>query len=143
MSYFTKIILHMIIMLVFLFLAAAGIITAKFFKKRNPEWIKIHKTLMISGILSAFIGIGWIIYAVQSEQGLHFYAPHTFLGLGTFILALTAPVLGILFTGKKTRKELKPILRKLHKIIGWIILILIVVTVFTGLLLSGIIPIDI
>ena len=138
MTYFTKIILHMSIMLVFLLLAAAGIITAKFFKKRNPNWMKIHKTLMLSGVLSAFVGIGWIIYAVQSEQGLHFYAPHTFLGLGTFILALTAPVLGILFTSKKTNKDLKPVLRRFHKIIGWISLILIVVTVFTGLLLSGI-----
>ncbi len=143
MTYYTKIILHMSIMLLYLLLSAAGIITVKFFKKRNPKWMKIHKTLMISGVSSALIGIGWIIYVVQSEQGLHFYAPHTFLGLGTFILALTAPVLGILFTGEKTRKEIKTILRKLHKIIGWIILILIVVTVFTGLLLSGIIPIDI
>ncbi len=138
MTYFTKIILHMSIMLVFLLLTTAGIITAKFFKKRNTNWIKIHKTLMLSGVLSAFLGIGWIIYVVQSEQGLHFYASHTFLGLGTFILALTAPILGILFTSKKTNKDLKSVLRRFHRIIGWVSLILIVITVFTGFLLSGI-----
>ena len=138
MSYFSKIILHMVFMLIFFLFAAAGIITAKYFKKGNPKWLKFHKLLMISSILSAFIGISWIVFVVQSEQGIHFYAPHTFLGLGTFILALTAPILGILFTNKKTDKKIKPILRRFHKIIGWISLILIFVTVLTGLLLSGI-----
>lgn len=138
MSYFSKIILHLIFMGLFLLLAAAGIITARYFKKRNPNWMKIHKLLMISGLSSAIIGISWIIFVVQSEQGIHFYAPHTFLGLGTFILALTAPILGILFTSKKTDKNLKPILRRFHRIIGWISLILIFITVLTGLLLSGI-----
>lgn len=138
MSYYSKIILHMIFMLLFLFFSAAGIITARYFKKRNPKWMKIHKLFMISGVSSAIAGISWIVFVVQSKQGIHFYAPHTFLGLGTFILALTAPILGILFTGKKTNKNLKPILRKFHKIIGWIVLILIFVTVSTGLLLSGI-----
>ncbi len=138
MSYFSKIILHMIFMGLFLFFAAAGIITARYFKKRNPKWMKIHKLFMISGLTSAIMGISWIIFVVQTEQGIHFYAPHTFLGLGTFILALTAPILGILFTGKKTNKNLKPVLRKFHKIIGWLSLILISITVITGLLLSGI-----
>ena len=138
MSYFSKIILHMIFMVLFLLLATAGIITARYFKKRNPYWMKIHKLLMTSGLTSVFIGISWIIFVVQTEQGIHFYAPHTFLGLGTFILALTVPVLGILFTSKKTDKKLKPILRRFHKFVGWISLILILVTILTGLLLSGI-----
>lgn len=138
MSYFSKILLHMILMLTFLLFSAAGIITARYFKKRNPKWMKIHKLFMISGVSSAIIGISWIVFVVQTKQGIHFYAPHTFFGLGTFILALTAPILGILFTSKKTGTKLKPILRRFHKIIGWMSLILIFITVITGLLLSGI-----
>ena len=138
MSYYSKIILHMIIMLVFLLLTAAGILTARYFKKRNPKWIKVHKLLMVSGLTAAIAGISWIVFVVQTEQGIHFYAPHTFLGLGTFILALTAPILGLLFTRKKTNKNLKPILRRFHRIIGWTSLVLIFITVTTGLLLSGI-----
>lgn len=139
MSYYSKIILHMIFMLIFLLFASAGIITARFLKKRNPKWLNLHKFLMIFGISSAFAGVAWIVFVVQSEQGIHFHAPHTFFGLSTFILALTAPILGFIFTSKKTDKKLKPILRKIHKIIGWISLVLIVVSVFTGLLMHGII----
>ncbi|MCK5674375.1 MAG: hypothetical protein KAH95_13425 [Spirochaetales bacterium] len=141
MSYFSKIILHMVFMGLFLLFAAAGIITARYFKKRNPKWMKIHKLFMISGLTSAIMGISWIIFVVQTEQGIHFYAPHTFLGLGTFLLALTAPILGILFTGKKTNKNLKPVLRKFHKIIGWSSLILILSTILTGLIHFGIITV--
>jgi len=138
MSYYSKIIVHMILMVIFLLFAGSGIITARFLKKRNPKWLKLHKMFMITGVSSAFAGIGWIIYVVQSEQGIHFYAPHTFLGLGTLILALTAPILGFMFMSKKTNTKLKPVLRKFHRIIGWITIILIFTTVFTGLLLSGI-----
>ncbi|MDA3939207.1 MAG: cytochrome b561 domain-containing protein [Spirochaetia bacterium] len=139
MSYYSQILLHMILMMGFLVFAAAGIITAKYFKKRNPKWLKVHKLLMISGVSSGMLGFIWIFYVVQTGGGVHFTIPHTIFGLVTVLIALTAPILGFRFMSKKTDNSKKPLLRKLHKTIGWFSIILILSTVLTGLILFGII----
>jgi uncharacterized iron-regulated membrane protein len=141
MSYYSKIILHMILMLSFLVFSSAGIITARFFKKKNPKWLKIHKFFMLGSVISAAAGLIWIVLVVQSVSGIHFTAPHTILGLVTILLALTAPILGYRIMSKKTDNTRKPLLRKLHKSIGWISLILILSTVLTGLINFGIIAV--
>ena len=138
MSYYLKIILHMIIMLVFLLFTAAGIITARYLKKRNPKWLKFHKLLMISGLTASVLGIGWIVFVVQVETGVHLRMPHAFLGLGTFIITLTAPILGYKFTSRKTNRDIKPLIHRFHKITGWISLVLIFSTVISGLIQFGI-----
>jgi uncharacterized iron-regulated membrane protein len=139
MSYYSKIILHIILMSSFLVFSSAGIITARFFKKRNPKWIKLHKLFMLCAVTSAAAGIIWIIIVVQTVSGVHFTAPHTILGLITFLIALIAPILGFRLISKKIDNNRKPLLRKFHKTIGWISLILILSTVLTGLILFGVI----
>ena len=140
MSYYSKIILHMIIMLIFLLFIITGIITARYLKKRNPEWLNFHKLLMISGLTASVLGIGWIVFVVQVETGVHFMTLHAYLGLVTFILTLGAPVLGYKYTGRKTDKGRKPLLRILHKITGRVSLVLLMITIISGLIQFGIIP---
>lgn len=139
MSYSSKIILHMIIMLVFLLFALTGIITARYFKK-NQKWLKIHKLFMIFGLTASVMGIGWIVFVVQVETGVYFMVPHAFLGPGTFLLTLAAPVIGYKYTSKKTDKDIKPLLRRFHKITGRVSLCLLFITIISGLIQFGIIP---
>lgn len=139
MSYYSQILLHMFLMIGFLVFAAAGIITARYFKKRSPQWLKVHKLLMISSLASALAGFTWIFIVVQTGGGIHFSVTHSIFGLVTFIIALSTPIFGYKLTSKKTGSKLKPVLRRLHKTFGWISLVLIVFTVFSGLILFGII----
>lgn len=140
MSYYSKIILHMIIMLIFLLFIITGIITARYLKKRNPEWLKFHKLLMISGLAASIIGIGWIVFVVQVETGVHFRMPHAYLGLGTFLVTLGAPVLGYKYTNRKPDKSRKPLLRIFHIITGRVSLVLLIITIISGLVQFGILP---
>jgi heme A synthase len=139
MSYYSQIILHMVLMLIFLSFSLAGIITAKYFKRKNPKWLKLHKFFMISSVSAALIGFGWIFYVVQSGMSPHFSMPHTILGLVTIILTLIAPIIGFRFINKNTDNTQKPLLRKLHRTFGWISLSLIIITITSGLVLFGII----
>lgn len=139
MSYATQIKIHMILMIVFLVFALSGIITAKFFKKKTSKWLNLHKTFMIISVLSALSGFVWIFYVVQTSTGYHFTVLHTILGLVTLVLVFTAPALGLRMTSRKTSTNVKPALRVIHKTVGWVALLLILVTVMTGLSLFGII----
>ncbi len=141
MSYYTQIILHMILMLVFLSSMSAGIITAKFLKKKTSKWLKLHKIFMITGLVSGITGFGWIIYVVQAGLSPHFTVFHAILGIGTITAALTAPIIGLKYTSKKTDKSIKPLLRKLHRTFGWIGILLVLTSVVSGLSLFGIITI--
>ncbi len=133
MSYSTQITIHMILMILFLVFALSGIITVKFFKKKTSKWFVLHKTFMLISVLSALSGFIWIFYAVQSSSGVHFTVLHTILGLVTLVLAFTTPVLGFRIMSRKTSNSAKPLLRKFHKAAGWLALILVIITVFTGL----------
>jgi hypothetical protein len=128
----------MIFMLVFLLFTAAGIITARYFKKRNPKWLKYHRLLMISGLTASVMGIGWIAFVVQVEAGVHFRIPHAYLGIGTFLVTLTAPILGYKYTSRKIKKDMKSTFRRLHKISGRVSLALLIITIMSGLIQFGI-----
>ncbi len=141
MTYYSKILLHMILMISFLVLFTVGIITARYYKKRTSNWLKIHKFLMISGLGSAFLGITWIVYVIQVDVGIHFTVPHHFLGAITFIVAAAAPFLGFKLMSRNTGNSVKPVLRKFHKLTGRLSFLLILSTIFTGLALFGIISV--
>ena len=141
MSYYSKILLHMILMIGFLFFSISGIITARYYKKRTSNWLKNHKLLMITGLGSGLLGIAWIVYVIQVDVGIHFTVPHHFLGAITVLIALSAPILGFKLMSRKTKNTIKPTLRKIHKWVGGLSLLLVLVTVLTGLSLFGIISI--
>ena len=115
MSYYSKILLHMILMISFLVLFTAGIITARYYKKRTSNWLKIHKFLMASGLGSAFLGITWIVYVIQVDVGIHFTGIHLFLGAITFMIAAAAPFPGFKLMSRNTSNSVKPVLRKFNK----------------------------
>ena len=141
MSYYSKILLHMILMIGFLVFSLSGILTARYLKKRTSNWLKIHKLLMISGLSSGLLGIAWIVYVIQVDIGIHFTVPHHFLGLITFIVSSTAPLLGFKLMSRDTSNSVKPVLRKIHRLIGKLSFLLLLFTIFTGLALFGIISV--
>ena len=133
MSYSFQITIHMILMILFLVFAISGIITVKFFKKKTSKWFILHKTFMLIGVLSSLSGFIWIFYVVQSTSGVHFTVFHAILGIVTLVTAFSAPVLGFRIMSSKTSNSVKPFLRKIHRLIGWLALVLVIITVFTGL----------
>ena len=133
MSYSFQITIHMILMILFVVFALSGIIIARFFRKKSSKWLKLHKTFMILSILSALTGFIWILYVVQSTSGVHFTVLHAILGIVTLVTAFSAPVLGFRIMSSKTSNSVKPLLRKIHRFIGWLALVLVIITVFTGL----------
>ncbi|MCF6334537.1 MAG: cytochrome b561 domain-containing protein [Spirochaetales bacterium] len=141
MSYYTQIILHMTLMIVFFTSMSAGVYTAKFLKKKTSKWLKLHKIFMTTGLVSGLTGFGWIIYVVQSGLSPHFTVFHAILGLVTLSASLTAPLVGLKLMSKKTDKSKKPLLRKLHRTIGWTGILLVLISVVSGLSLFGIITV--
>lgn len=134
MTYFAKIVLHMILMLVFMLFTVTGISIARYFKTKKTNWMKLHKTSLISGLAVALAGIAWIIFTLQVEIGTHFNVPHAYLGLASFLIAITASIIGFRFINPKTDKNAKPALRKFHKLIGHFSLLLVLITIVTGLI---------
>lgn len=130
----------MIIMLLFLFLMITGIITAVYLKKRTSKWLKFHKLFVLSGLAVSVIGIVFIVFVVQVEIGVHIRTPHAFLGLATFLLTLVTPILGYKYMRRNTDIGKKPLFRKFHKIAGRFSLILLFITIISGLIQFGIIP---
>ena len=113
----------------------AGMLVARYGKK-NKKWLSIHKPLGYSAAGLALIGLAMGVRLVLATSGIHFRVPHAFLGAFTLLSVFATPALGrAMFVFKKKAK----LLRKLHRIFGRIAIICMALTIFSGLILAGII----
>ena len=115
-------------------LMTAGMLVARYGKK-NKKWLAIPKPLGTGGALLGIIGLGFGVRMVALSTGMHFRVPHAWLGTTTLVLAVAAPILGqSMFKVKKNKAEV----RKLHRWVGRAAIILMALTIISGLFQAGI-----
>jgi hypothetical protein len=115
-------------------LMTSGMLVARYGKK-NKKWLAIHKPLGGGGALLGIVGLGFGIRMVAMSTGIHFRVPHAWLGATTLVLAVAAPILGQAMF--KVRKN-KAGVRKFHRWVGRAAIILMALTIISGLFQSGI-----
>ena len=116
-------------------LLAAGVITARYFRKKL-WWFRLHK--MLGVLATIFFGAGGIaaVLMVYAAGGNHFAVPHTWMGGATIVL-----MIGTLTAGfAQTRVVNKKRMRLVHRSLGRTVAVLALVAVITGAMVAGIIP---
>jgi hypothetical protein len=115
-------------------LMAAGAAVARF-AKRQRGWLNRHRFLGLCGAASALIGLTFAVVMITRTGGAHLGSPHTYLGAATLLMIIVAPSLG--FAQFRYRKMAAPI-RMGHRWSGRATLIMMLITLMTGLSLAGI-----
>lgn len=114
---------------------ATGVSIARFLRQKR-WWLKIHRTAGITGAACLSAGFAAAVVMVSQSGDGQFDVPHTWLGLATVLCAVAAPTLGHLQF--KIRSIIQQ-LRLWHRRIGYTALILTLFSVFSGLVIAGII----
>ena len=130
--------IHAILMSMALLLFLTGILVAKYGKKKK-WWLKVHKSLEMTGGAFSLLGLASGIYMVRVTSGIHLRVLHTWVAVVTLVLLFAVPVIAQLFLKSKLPASTKKILRPLHRWGGRTALILMIATVVLGLMQAGLI----
>jgi hypothetical protein len=126
--------LHILLMAI----ATLGIITAVgaaiFFRKKS-SWLKIHKSFNFFSLLGMSTGISMAVIYVSQAGGKHIDGLHQLIGLTAFILAAVTLSLGFY----QFKAKNKSAVRKTHRLLGRISLVLLLTAIMLGLKLINII----
>ncbi len=114
----------------FVFMLVGVIISTT--QRKKKWWLKTHRLMGILGSLFAILGLVMGFYMISAAGGTHFRVPHTYLGLVTIILAVAQPLMGLRIP--KTKK-----LRPVHRWTGRITVVLMLLTVISGLIQARVI----
>jgi len=99
---------HITLMASAFLLIAAGVFIAMF-RRKNPTWLKRHKTLNTSGMALSLAGFFFIVLAISLLQGEHFTILHTWVGLIIIASVLITPLLGqLMFAVGAQAAQLRP-----------------------------------
>jgi hypothetical protein len=115
-------------------LIAAGAAVARF-SKSSRGWLGRHRLLGLCGAVCAWSGFASAVTMIAMAGGGHFGSPHTFLGALTLLTILVTPAL--CFAQFRFRERAAAI-RILHRWFGRTTLVMMVITLLTGLSLAGI-----
>jgi uncharacterized membrane protein len=116
-------------------LIAAGFVVVRFYRQ-NRAWLKIHKTVGIIGSLFFLMGLTAAVAMVSQSGEGHVKVPHAWLGMATFFVAVTTPILGQLQF--KIRARIQQ-LRIMHRWFGRLTLVMVLLTLLSGLRTAGVI----
>lgn len=122
--------------LAFLMMTAALLIAR--YGKKKKWWLKAHKILGITSAALTVIGLGLGIFMVAAKGQSHLRVPHAWIGLLAILAASAAPLLGRAIFSTKTKKQE---LRRFHRWTGRTALILMTLTILSGLFQAGIIAV--
>jgi hypothetical protein len=114
---------HIVFMSIACVLVITGVMIAK---KRAKNWLRFHRIYATAGATSSVLAAMSIVFFKFSHHFSHFQSPHAIAGLITLCLLLITPILG-----RSIAKGPKPI-RALHKLLGRITSIAIILTVIMG-----------
>ncbi|TFG59083.1 MAG: hypothetical protein E4H36_14445 [Spirochaetales bacterium] len=105
-----------------------GMLIARYAKK-NKNRLKIHRPLGYVSAGLAVVGLSMGIRMVTVTTGIHLRVPHSYLSVITLLAVIAAPVLG---RGMTAWKKSAQTIRKVHRIIGRIAILLMLLTVLSG-----------
>jgi hypothetical protein len=127
---------HMAAMGLSFAIATAGMLIARYLKKKK-WWLGAHRVFGIVGAALGASGLGVAVFMVAAASGIHLRIVHSWIGLIAILLFLLAPFLGQAFL--KAKKEKKPFFRLAHRWGGRFALLLMLAAIVLGLFQSGII----
>jgi hypothetical protein len=104
-------------------------------KTPKTWWLKAHKTVGGLSVLLVIIGLVTAVYMVSLSSGGHFKVVHAYMGIITLLFSVMTPLVGFI-TLKKRENRLAT--RRMHILFGRITVILILVTIISGLLQAGV-----
>jgi hypothetical protein len=104
-----------------------GMLTARFMKKKS-WWLKVHKSLAISGALLTISGFVVAAYMVSTYMDTYLVMePHAYLGITAFSLVVFAPIMGFMqFRTKDKRMHI------IHRWTGRLAISMVLVNVAAG-----------
>jgi hypothetical protein len=111
------------------FMTIAALLTvasAMIARGRKEGWFKRHRILALCGVCSALVAFMAIVTLKLSAGYPHFQSPHAIGGGVTLVLLIVTPITGK-FMGKGA-KGLRPV----HKILGKITSVVVVLTAISG-----------
>ena len=119
---------HAVLMCIgFLFLLAGFVIVR--FMKRKVWRLTIHKVCGTSGALCAALGFCAVFLDIALAGGQHLSIPHSYVGIAAVVLAIAAPVLGLMQF--RARQRVK-VVRGLHIWSGRTALVLMFINIILG-----------
>jgi hypothetical protein len=130
------------------FLLPSGAILARFGKHRpDGWWFKLHRIMQPLGLVFAIAGWGIALHNFRAldrkGDGTHYY-PHAALGMTVMILGILQPFNALIRPHPPKEGEEKTMLRFiweiLHKRLGWLTLLLAIVTIAIGTTLDLLTP---
>ncbi|HAJ25786.1 MAG TPA: hypothetical protein DCG53_00810 [Syntrophus sp. (in: bacteria)] len=127
--------IHVFFMTAGLLAMTAGVGIARFLRQKR-WWLKIHRAAGITGAVCLSAGVAAAVVMVSLSGDGQFKVPHAWLGLATFLCAITAPTLGHLQF--KIRSKIQQF-RLWHRRTGFAALLLALMSVLSGLVVAGII----
>jgi hypothetical protein len=116
-------------------LMTAGASMAKFLRNKR-WWLRAHQRMGLAGSCSVVIGFVMAYGMVSLFDGDHLSVPHAYLGVTSFIIAILTPALGLMqfrFPAKAMT------IRVVHRWSGRATIIMLSITIISGLLHAGII----
>ncbi len=106
------------------------------YRRKEKWWLKYHKYLGLTGSIFTIPGILVGYYMVEEATGEHIRVSHAVIGILAILFTILAPTFGLLmFKLSKHAKKVKVT----HRWIGRITVILMIITVISGLREAGVI----
>jgi hypothetical protein len=128
---------HVSLMSAALLLMAAAVVIAAFLRQ-NRRWLQWHRTLGVTAAVCLVMGLTAAAVMITLSGDGHLKVPHAWLGLMTVLSGAATPVLGHLqFKIPAKIKQIRP----WHRRFGYLSLTMMLLSVFSGLVVAGIIHI--
>ena len=128
--------IHAILMGVSFLGMLAGVII-RLTAKKQKWWYKTHHGLGHVGALGAAAALILAIIMISLTHDMHLGTFHSVVGAVTLVFVFASFIIILFFKGVK--KEAKKGIRIAHRIVGWITLPLMIVTIIFGLQIAGLI----
>lgn len=104
-------------------------------KTPKTSWLTAHKVIGGVGTFCMIIGLATGVYMVSASAGGHLRVYHAYVGVLTIVISVAAPVLGYITLKWKGHR---PTMRKVHVWCSRIAIVLILVTIVSGLWQAGV-----
>lgn len=119
-------IIHFSILLIVLIFMIIGVLIVRLLKGKKKWFYKVHKTLEAIAVILAIIGV--IITGINFTVG-----PHAYIGFFTLIGLIIVLIGGIIYdktgTSNEDLIERKKMMKKIHMILGFIFIILVIIAI--------------